>query len=104
MFQNSDNNCIDDDKSTSVPNLGTRNDQTLPNQATELPTAVAAAEDSVLPNYDQCGKSASVIKVRIAGGTDAGLGTFPWMALVGFSLMGTDFKWANLVTHLYILL
>lgn len=43
----------------------------------------------LLPDKEHCGHgNPSLLKVRIAGGREAGLGTFPWMALIGYSLIG----------------
>lgn len=43
-----------------------------------------------------CGQSqpsSHFFRVKIAGGKDAGLGSFPWMALIGYSLIGVGGGW-----------
>lgn len=55
-----------------------------------LPVPKSGQSQSLLPVYPNCGKSSpststQIFKVRIAGGSDAGLGTYPWMALIGYS-------------------
>ncbi|XP_021947723.1 CLIP domain-containing serine protease 2-like isoform X1 [Folsomia candida] len=66
----------------------------------------------LLPDKEHCGHgNPSLLKVRIAGGREAGLGTFPWMALIGYSLIGvggqrgpTKFLCGgSLINELYVL-
>jgi len=44
---------------------------------------------NLLPSTKDCGQS--LLEEHIAGGTDAGLGHFPWMALLGFNVVGELF-------------
>lgn len=49
--------------------------------------AVLHKNYNLLPNISECGRSilTETVADRIVGGQDAGLGSYPWMALLGFA-------------------